>query len=105
VAFRLLERSFLRQTEVIPMEGLAVEGMEIVLVIIADVEWAQTPLFLQDSDLVDIPFAREDREDGSGEHSESSSGSNSNDSDDRSFEAMDGDTFSSLYLSFLFPSV
>jgi hypothetical protein len=44
---------------VILMEGLAVEEMEVVPVIIADLERAQTPLFLRDSDLMDMPFALE----------------------------------------------
>jgi hypothetical protein len=66
VSFRLLEwimetleRLSPWQAEVIPMEGLVVEGTEIVLVVIADVEWAWTPLFLRDLDLTDMYFALE----------------------------------------------
>jgi hypothetical protein len=51
VAFRLfkqiteaLERSSPWQVEVVLIEGLVAEGTEIVLVVIVDVEWAQTPL-------------------------------------------------------------
>jgi hypothetical protein len=56
------------------MEGLAIEGMEVVPVIVADVEWAQMPLFLRDSDWMDMLFALEASKD-SEEDSESSNGS------------------------------
>jgi hypothetical protein len=88
-----LERSSLRQAGVVPMEGLAAGGMEVVPVVITDVEWVCTPLFLMDSDLPDLPFALEagkdsEEESGSGSRSKSSDDKGS---DDRSFGAMDGD--------------
>jgi hypothetical protein len=54
--------------------------MEVVLVVIVDVEWAQTP-FLSDSDLVYMPLAREDNEDCK-EDLESSGGSEASCSSD-----------------------
>jgi hypothetical protein len=88
-----LERSLPQQAGVVLMEGPVAEGMEVVPVVVADVEWAQTPLFLRDSDLTDMLFALEASKDskedlgcGSGSGSEGSS------SDDGSFGAMDGDT-------------
>jgi hypothetical protein len=80
-----LERSSPRQAGVVPMEGPAVGGTEVVPAVVADVDRAHTPLFLMDSDLVDLPFALEANKD-SKEESESSNGS-----EDRSFGAMDGD--------------
>jgi hypothetical protein len=87
----VLERSSPRQAGVIPMEGPAAE---VVPVIIADVERVQTPLFLMDSDPMDLPFALEaskDSKEGSGSGNRSE-GSGSEGSDDGSFGAMDGDT-------------
>jgi hypothetical protein len=78
-----LERLSPRQAGVVPTEGLAVEGAEVVPVVIADVEWVRTPLFLRDSDLTDMLFALEASKD-SEEDAESSS-------NDRSFGAMDVD--------------
>jgi hypothetical protein len=63
------------------------EGTEIVPVVIADVDQAQTPLFLRDSDPVDMPLAGEDNEDCK-EGLESSSRSEASGSGDRSFGAM-----------------
>jgi hypothetical protein len=97
VSFRLLEqimealeRSLPRQARVVPMEGLAAEEMEVVPVVIADVEWAWTPLFLRDLDPMDMHFALEASKD-SDEDLESSSGSEESGSDDGSFGDMDGD--------------
>jgi hypothetical protein len=66
VSFRLLERitemlerSLPRRAGVVPMEGPAARGTETVPVI----ERVQTPLFLTDSDPVDLPFAVEDDKD------------------------------------------
>jgi hypothetical protein len=53
----VLERSSPQQMGVIPMEGPVAEEIEVVPVVIADVEWAQTLLFLRDSDPMDMPFA------------------------------------------------
>jgi hypothetical protein len=93
-AFRLLEqitealeRLLPRQAEVVPTEGA--EGTEVVLVVVADVEWAQTPLFLRDSDLTDMLFVLEASKDGR-EDSESSSGSEASGSSD-TFRAVDRD--------------
>jgi hypothetical protein len=88
-----LERSSPRQAGVVPMEGPAAGGTEVVPVVVADVEWVHTLLFLMDSDLPDLPFAMEASKD-SEEELESSSGSEGSDdegSDDGSFRAMDGD--------------
>jgi hypothetical protein len=105
-----LERSSPQQAGVIPTEGPAAEGMEVVPVVIADVEWVQTPLFLRDSDLMDMLFALEankdsEKDSGHGSGSEGNgregngsegngsegNGSEGSGSDDRSFRAMDGD--------------
>jgi hypothetical protein len=91
-----LERSSPRQAGVVPTEGLAVEGTEAVPV----VEQVRTPLFLMDSDPMDLPFALEADKDseedlGHGSRNEGSrnenKGSRSEDSDDGSFGAMEGD--------------
>jgi hypothetical protein len=86
----VLERSSPRQAGVIPMEGPAAE---VVPVIVADVEWAQTLLFLMDSDLMDLPFALEASKNSKEEsgNCSRSEGSGSEDDDDGSFRAMDGD--------------
>jgi hypothetical protein len=82
VSFRLLEqiaealeRSSPRQVGVVPMEGPAAGGTEVVPAVVADVERVQTPLFLMDSDPMDLPFALEaskdsEEESGSGSRSE-----------------------------------
>jgi hypothetical protein len=57
---------------VVLMEGLAVEGTEVVPVVVVDIEQAQTPLFLRDSDSMDMLFALEASKD-----SEEDSGSSS----------------------------
>jgi hypothetical protein len=65
----------------------------VVPVVVADVEQVLMPLFLMDSDPLDLPFALEAGED-SEEESGSGSGSEGSDdkwSNDRSFGAMDGD--------------
>jgi hypothetical protein len=67
-----MERLSPRQAEVVLTVGPAVEGMEVVLVVVVDVEQAWTLLFLRDSDPVDMPFVMEDSKD-SEEDSESSS--------------------------------
>jgi hypothetical protein len=85
-----LERLLPWQVEVVPTEGRVAEGTEVVPVVVADVEQAQTLLFLRDSDLMDMPFALEASKD-SKEDSESSSGSEAGGSSDGSFRAMDGD--------------
>jgi hypothetical protein len=87
----VLERSLPQQVGVVPTEKPVAEGTEVVPVIVADVEWAWTPLFLRDSDLTDMLFALEASKD-SEEDSGSSSGSEASGSDDGSFRAMDGDT-------------
>jgi hypothetical protein len=90
---KALERTSPWQAGVVPTEGPVAEGTEIVPVVVADVEWARTPLFLRDSDLTDMPFALEaskDSEEDSGSGSGSKAGG-SKGSDDRSFRAMDGD--------------
>jgi hypothetical protein len=88
-----LERSSLRQAGVVPMEGPAAGGTEVVPLVVTDVEQVHTPLFLMDSDPPVLPFALEagkdsEEESGSGSGSE---GSDDKESDDRSFGAMDGD--------------
>jgi hypothetical protein len=94
----VLERSSPRQAGVVPMVGLAVEGTEVVPVIVADVEWAWTLLFPRDSDSTDMLFALEaskDSEEDSGCSSRSEGSGNGNEgggSENRSFGAMDGDT-------------
>jgi hypothetical protein len=85
-----LERSSPWQAGVVPMEGPAAEGMEVVPVVVADVEQMRTPLFLRDSDLMDMLFALEANKD-SKEDSGRGSGSEGSSSDDGSFGAMDGD--------------
>jgi hypothetical protein len=80
-----LERSSPRQAGVVPTEGPAAGGMEVVPAVVADVERAHTPLFLTDSDPVDLPFALEANKD-----SKEELGSG-NGSEDGSFGAMDGD--------------
>jgi hypothetical protein len=88
-----LERSSPRQAGVVPTEGPAAGGTEVVPVVVADVERVCTLLFLMDSDPLDLPFALEAGKD-SEEESGSSSGSEGSDdkgSDDGSFGAMDGD--------------
>jgi hypothetical protein len=67
--------------------------MEVVPAVIADVERVHTPLFLMDSDPMDLPFALEankDSEEEAGNGSGSEAGG-SEGSDDGSFGAMDGD--------------
>jgi hypothetical protein len=59
----VLERSSPRQAEAVLIERLAAEGMEVVQVVVVDVEQARTPLFLRDSDPVDMPLARADNKD------------------------------------------
>jgi hypothetical protein len=100
VSFKLLERIVEaleglspRQVGVVPMEGLAAGGTDVVPVVIADVEWVRMPLFLMDLDLPDLPFALEagkdsEEEPGSGSGSK---GSDDKGSDDGSFGAMDRD--------------
>jgi hypothetical protein len=88
-----LERSSPRQVGVVPTEGPAAGGTEVVPLVIADVERVHTPLFLMDSDPPVLPFALEagkdsEEESGSGSRSE---GSDDEESDDGSFGAMDGD--------------
>jgi hypothetical protein len=85
-----LERSSPWQMGVVPMEGPAVAEMEVVPVVIADVEWAWTLLFLRDSDLTDMLFALEASKD-SEEDLGSSSGSEESGSNDGPFGAMDED--------------
>jgi hypothetical protein len=83
-----LERSSPRQAGVVPTEGPAAE---VVLVIVADVERVQTPLFLMDSDPMDLPFALEASKDSEEESGNGSRSEGSEDDDDGSFGAMDGD--------------
>jgi hypothetical protein len=78
-----LERLSPRQAGVIPMEGSAAGGTEVVPAVVADVERVHTRLFLMDSDPMDLPFALEaskdsEEESGSGNGSE---GSGSEDGD------------------------
>jgi hypothetical protein len=103
----VLERLSPWQVGVVLMAGLVAEGMEVVPVVIADVESAWTPLFLRDSDSMDMLFAleagKDSKEDsgcsrgneGSGNGNEGgrseNKGSGSEDGDDGSFGAMDGD--------------
>jgi hypothetical protein len=105
VSFRLLEwitealeRLSPRQEGVVPTEGPAAEGTEAVPV----VEQGWTPLFLMDSDLMDLLFALEAGKDSEEESGHSSGnrnegnkseneGSGSEDGNDGSFGAMDGD--------------
>jgi hypothetical protein len=87
----VLERLLLRKAGVVLMEGPAVERTEVITVIIADVEQAQTPLFLRDSDLVEMLFIDEVNRSRSGEDSESSTESDDDGSSDESFRDMDRD--------------
>jgi hypothetical protein len=64
----------------------------VVPVVVVDVEWAQTLLFLRDSDLVEMPFVDEASRSKSGKDLENSNESDSDDSGDGSFGAMDMDT-------------
>jgi hypothetical protein len=82
-----LERSSPRQAGVIPTEGLAAGGTEVVPTVIADVERVHTLLFLMDLDPMDLLFALEANKDS---EEDSRSGSRSEDDDDGSFGAMDG---------------
>jgi hypothetical protein len=66
------------------MEGLVVERTEVVLVIVVDVEWAQTLLFLRDSDLVEMLFIKKASRSESGKDVGNNSGNGS-------FRAMDMD--------------
>jgi hypothetical protein len=108
-----LQRSSPRQAGVLPMVGPVAEGTKVVPVVIADVEWVWTPLFLRDSDSTDMPFALEASKDskedsgcssgngnkGSGSGNEGSgngnkgsgSGNEGSGSENGSFGAMDGD--------------
>jgi hypothetical protein len=70
------------------MEGPAAKGTEVVPFVIVAVEWAHTPLFLRDLDLVEMPFINEASESESGEDPENSSGSNSDDNSNGSVGAM-----------------
>jgi hypothetical protein len=72
----VLERSSPRQVEVVLTEGPAVGGTEVVLAVVADVEWVHMPLFLMDSGPMDLLFALEASKD-----SEEESGSGSKDGD------------------------
>jgi hypothetical protein len=56
---KALERLSPRQAGVVPMVGPAAEGTEVIPVIVADVGWVRTPLFLRDSDSTDMPFTLE----------------------------------------------
>jgi hypothetical protein len=83
-----LERSSPRQAGVVPAEGPAVGGMEVVPAVVADVERAHTLLFLMDSDPIELPFALEASKDseeesgnGSGSKGSGSEGSGSEDGD------------------------
>jgi hypothetical protein len=100
----VLERSSPRQAGVILTEGPAAGGMEVVLVIIANVERVWNPLFLRDSDLTDMPFTLEagkDSKEDSGCSSGNEGSRNGNEgggsenegsgSKDGSLGAMDGD--------------
>jgi hypothetical protein len=99
-----LERLLPRQVGVIPTEGPMAGGTEVVPVVIADVEWVWTLLFLRDSDSTDMPFALEagkDSEEDSGRSSRNEGSGNRNErgrsenegsrSEYGSFGAMDGD--------------
>jgi hypothetical protein len=88
-----LERLSPRQAGVVPTEGPAAGGTEVVPAVVADVERVHTLFFLMDLDPMDLPFALEaskDSEEESGSGS-GSKGSGSEDDDDGSFRAMDGD--------------
>jgi hypothetical protein len=83
-----LERSSPRQAGVVPTEGPAVGGTEVVPAVVADVERAHMPLFLMDSDPIDLLFALEASKDseeesgsGSGRKGSGSEGSGSEDRD------------------------
>jgi hypothetical protein len=83
-----LERSSPRQVGAVLTEGPAAGGTEVVPAVVANVERAHMPLFLMDSDPVDLPFALEaskdcEEESGSGNGSEGSGseGSGSEDGD------------------------
>jgi hypothetical protein len=119
-----LERSSPRQAGVVPTEGLVAEGTEVVPVVIAEVEWAWTPLFLRDSDSTDMLFAleaskdsKEDSGHGNGNRNEGSrsrneesrsgnkgsgSGHKGSRSKNGSFGAMDGDVMVN-WVPVLFP--
>jgi hypothetical protein len=89
-----LERSSPRQAGVVPTEGPAAGGTEVVPLVVANVERVCMPLFLMDPDPPVLPFSLEagkdsEEESGSGSGSE---GSDDGENDDGSFGAMDGDT-------------
>jgi hypothetical protein len=97
-----LERLSPRQAGVVLTEGPVAGGTEVVPVVVADVEWVHTPLFLMDSDPMDLPFALEadkdsEEDSGHGSKNEDEGGGNGNkgdgneDSDGGSFGAMDRD--------------
>jgi hypothetical protein len=84
------------------MEGPAAGGTEVVPVVIADVEWVCTLLFLVDLNPMDLLFALKadkdsERDSGHGSGNEGSrngnknEGSGSEEGGDRPFGAMDGD--------------
>jgi hypothetical protein len=78
-----LERSSPRQAGVVPMEGPAAGGTEVVPAVVADVERAHTPLFLMDLDPIELPFALEANKDSEEElgNGSGSEGSRSKDGD------------------------
>jgi hypothetical protein len=86
-----LERSSPRQAEVVPTEGPAVGGTEVVLAVVADIERVHIPLFLMDLDPMDLLFALEADKDSEEDSGSGSEAGGSEGSDDRSFGAMDGD--------------
>jgi hypothetical protein len=92
VAFKLLEwiaealeRSSPRQAGVVPTEGPAAGGTEVVPAVVADVERVHMLLFLMDSDPIDLPFALEASKDS---EEESGSGSSSEGSSSKDRDAM-----------------
>jgi hypothetical protein len=85
-----LERLLPWKAGVVLTEGPVAEGAEVVPLVIGNVEWVWTLLFLRDLDPMDMPFALEASKD-SEENAESSSRSKDSGGDDRSFRAMDGD--------------
>jgi hypothetical protein len=83
-----LERSSPRQVGVVPTEGPAAGGMEVVPAVVADVERVHMPLFLMDSDPMDLPFALEASKDS---EEESGSGNGSEGSGSKGSGSEDGD--------------
>jgi hypothetical protein len=85
-----LERSSPRQAGVVPTEGPAAGGMEVIPVVVADVERVRTPLFLMDSDPMDLLFALEANKDSEVDSGNSSGNEGSRNGNERGRDKNEG---------------